>query len=191
VNLDHYNWDIHREFSLNFEDKNLLSFYNRLTLLLLRKMSITFARLGNEFPFYNIVQMLSSYSLLNPKTKILYLWMLSFENDFFKQHSFSSFIYMTKTLRLCPEILSSDVTQIMMCRKIHCSPFILFAKKNFWFKMRFVCSHILFGVTSRLVDPLQPTVLAPLRITYESQVSSGFIGYSFNKQALLLTHEMK
>jgi hypothetical protein len=54
---------------LNFEDKNLFSFYNRLTLLLPRKMSITYARLGNEFPFYNIVQMLSSYSLLNPKTK--------------------------------------------------------------------------------------------------------------------------
>jgi hypothetical protein len=33
-----------------------------------------------------------------PQNQILYLWMLSFVNDFFKQHSFSSFIYMTKPL---------------------------------------------------------------------------------------------
>jgi hypothetical protein len=37
-----------------------------------------------NFPFYNVVQMLSSYSLLNPKinNQVLYLWMLSFVNDF-------------------------------------------------------------------------------------------------------------
>jgi hypothetical protein len=58
---------------LNFEDKNLFSFYNRLTLLLPCKMSITYARLGNKFSFYNIVQMLSSYSLLNPKLNPLSL----------------------------------------------------------------------------------------------------------------------
>jgi hypothetical protein len=59
--------------------------------------------------------------------------------------------------------------------------------------MRFVCSHIPFGVTSRLVNPLQHTVLAQLRITFESQASSGFISSIFNEQALLMvsTHEME
>jgi hypothetical protein len=59
--------------------------------------------------------------------------------------------------------------------------------------MHFVCLHIPFGVTSRLVDPLQPTVLAPLRITSESQASSGFISPIFNEQVLLivLTHEVE
>jgi hypothetical protein len=120
---------------------------------------------------------------LNPKTNPLSLNVII--RKWFLYAAFHFFFYLhDKTLRLCHEILSSDVTQIMMCHKIHCSPFILFAQ-NFWFKMRFVCSHILFGVTLRLVDPLQPTVLAPLRITYESQVSSGFISSTFNEQALL------
>jgi hypothetical protein len=184
VNLDPYDWETFIEnVLLIFEDKNLFFFYNRLTLLLPCKKSITYAWLGNEFPFYNTVQMLSSYSLFKPQNKTFI-----FECYHSKMISLSSipfFFYLhDKTLRFCHEILSSDVTQIMMCHKIHCSPFVLFAQ-NFWFKMRFVCSHILFGVTLRLVDPLQPTVLALLRITYESQVSSGFISSTFNEQALL------
>jgi hypothetical protein len=61
--------------------------------------------------------------------------------------------------------------------------------KNSSFKMRFVCSHIPFGVTSWLVDPLLPTVLAPLRITSESQASSKFISFiSTNKRFLWFYH---
>ena len=51
----------------------------------------------------------------------------------------------------------------------------------------FLWSHI------DLVDPLQPTVYAPLEITYESQTSSGFtnfisshiVSYHLDKQTLL------
>jgi hypothetical protein len=47
--------------------------------------------------------------------------------------------------------------------------------------MHFAYSHVPFGVTSQLVDPLQPTVLAPLRITSDSQASLRFISSIFKR----------
>jgi hypothetical protein len=100
--------DIHRGFPLlNFEDKKLFFFYNRLASLLTCKMSFTCTIRKWIFPFYNFVQMMSSCCLLNPKIDNQ-LWMLSFVNDFFRHSSFSPFTYVTKTLRLCHAILSSD-----------------------------------------------------------------------------------
>ena len=89
--------------------------------------------------------------------------------------------------------LSSDVTQILMCYQHSLQSIHSFLHKIFRFKFRFYIFSYFLQSHICLVDPLQPTVLALLEITYESRIQSGFtnfissliVPYHFDKQVLL------